>query len=94
MLKGNLVKKVLIKKVITKQNMSLCDEAIIGLRAINPAVEECKGVNKVPITLDFQKFLTIHTGCTWSTQYREMQRKGGKKLKNQNKNHTKGNLMK
>ena len=50
--------------MLTKQNMTLSEETIIGLRALKAVVEECGDVNKVPITLDL---LTIHTGCMCST---------------------------
>ena len=38
------------KRMLTKQNMSLFGETIFWLRVIKPPVEECGGVNKVPIT--------------------------------------------
>ena len=38
--------------------MALNEEAIIGLRASKAAVEECGGVNKVPIIQDFLKVTT------------------------------------
>ena len=40
------------KIMMSKQNMVLNEETIIGLRASNTAVEECGDVNEVPITQD------------------------------------------
>ena len=44
------------KRMLTKQNMALNET--IGLRASKAAVEECGGVNKVPITQDLLKVAT------------------------------------
>ena len=41
--------------MLTKQNKSLSEENIIGLRDIKATVEECEGVNKVPIMQDMLK---------------------------------------
>ena len=41
--------------MLTKQNMCLGEEVIVGLRAIKAAVEGCGGVSKEPITLDLLK---------------------------------------
>ena len=38
--------------MLTKQNMSLNEETIIGLIAIKAVVKECGGVNKVAIILE------------------------------------------
>ena len=43
------------KRMLTKQNMALNEETIIGLRASKATVKECGGVNKVPITQDLLK---------------------------------------
>ena len=40
------------KRMLTKQNMALNEDTIIGFRASKAAVEEFGGVNKVPITHD------------------------------------------
>ena len=44
--------------MLTKQNVALNEETIIGLRASKAAVEECGGVNKVPITKDLLEAAT------------------------------------
>ena len=44
--------------MLTKQNMALNEETIIRLRDSKAAVEECGGVNKVPITKDLLKVAT------------------------------------
>ena len=46
------------KRMLTKQNVALNEETIIGLRASKAAVEECGGVIKVPITKDLLKAAT------------------------------------
>ena len=46
------------KRMLTKQNVALNEETIIGLRASKATVEECGGVNKVPITKDLLKAAT------------------------------------
>ena len=38
--------------MLTKQNVSMKDETIIGLRATKAAVQDYGGVQNVPITLD------------------------------------------
>ena len=38
------------KRTLTKQSISLREKTTIGLRAIKAAIEECVGVNKVPVT--------------------------------------------
>ena len=40
------------KRMLTKQNMSLSEETIMGLRGIEAADEELGGVNKVPVMLN------------------------------------------
>ena len=40
------------KKVVTKQNVSMKRETLTGLRSVKAAVQDCGGVDKVPITLD------------------------------------------
>ena len=41
--------------MLTKQNMSINDETIIGLIATKAAVQDYGGVQNVPITLDMIK---------------------------------------
>ena len=43
------------KRMLTKQNVSMKDETIIGLRATKVAVKDNGGVHNVPITLDMIK---------------------------------------
>ena len=54
----------------------------------------CGGVNKVPITLDLLKGANDSLRVYMEHLRQEMQRKDRKRLKNQNKKHTKGNWMK
>ena len=42
-------------RISEKQNISLSEDTIIGLRAIKADVDECGSMNKVPITLDLLK---------------------------------------
>ena len=58
MLKDHLAQT---KRMLTKQNVALNEKTIIGLRASNATVEECGGVNKVPITKDLLKAATKFT---------------------------------
>ena len=44
--------------MLTKQNMVLNEETVIGHRASKAVVEECGGVNKVPVTQDLLKVAT------------------------------------
>ena len=46
------------RRMLTKQNVALNEETIIGLRASKAAIEQCGGVNKVPITKDLLKAAT------------------------------------
>ena len=82
--------------MLTKQNMDLNEETIIGLRAIKAAVEECGGVNKVQITQDLLriccKFSQAVHRASESRKYKE--KKERKKLKSHSRKHTKENIMK
>ena len=46
------------KRMLTKQNMALNEKTIIGCRDNKAVVEECEGVNKVPVTQDLLKVAT------------------------------------
>ena len=48
------------KRMLTKQNTSLIEETVIGLRTIKAAVEESGSVNKVTITLDLLNVAKKH----------------------------------
>ena len=43
------------KRMVTKQNVSVKDETIIGLRATKAAVQDYGGLQNVPITWDMTK---------------------------------------
>ena len=43
------------KRMLIKQNVSVKDETIKGLRATKEALQDCDGVQNVPITLDMVK---------------------------------------
>ena len=79
--------------MLTKQNMSLSDETIMMLRAVRTAVEECGGVNKVPITLDLMKVANNSQRMYMKQLRQEIQRKDRRNLKIKNKKHTKGKFM-
>ena len=81
------------KRMLTKQNVALNEETIIGLRASKAAVEECGGVNKVPITKDLLKAATNSHRMYTEHLREEDAKKRQKKLKDQSSKHTKGNLM-
>ena len=42
------------KRMLTKENIVINEETLIGLRAITAAIKEC-GVNNIPIMLDIVK---------------------------------------
>ena len=74
--------------------MALNGETIIRLRASKAAVEECVGVNKVPITQDLLKVATnshrLYTECLREENAKKRQ----KEAESQSRKHTKENLMK
>ena len=74
--------------------MPLSEETIIGLRDIKAAAEDCGSVNKVPLTLDLLKVANNSHRMYLDYLRQQNAKERQKKLKNQNKKHTKGNLIK
>ena len=66
---------------------------IIGLRASKAAVEECGGVNKVPITKDLLKAATNSHRMYTEHLREEDAKKRQKEAERSSSKHTKGNLM-
>ena len=69
--------------MLTKKNMSMKDETIIGLRAVKVAVKDYGGVQNVPITLDMIKVVkkSHHIYCGSETGSSKEKHKGGRKGK-------------
>ena len=70
------------KRMLTKQNVSLKDETILGLRATKAAVQDYGGVQNVPITLDMIKVVEkshqLYTEHLKQEAARKSTKEGGK----------------
>ena len=74
--------------------MAFNEETIIGLRASKVAVEECRGVNKVPITQDLPNF-ALNSHRLYTEHLREENAKKRQKEAEMSKQEAyKENLMK
>ena len=69
--------------MLTKHNVSVNDETIIGLRATKAAVQDYGGVQNIPIILDMITVVEKCITCILSIWDRRQQRKAQRKEKRQ-----------